>query len=258
MIQSKKLLMQNFVSNVTLTVSTNPVSATCTLTYNGQSYETKSAIVPKGTTVSYSIYHATYGTITGTITMDDNKTLICNGTYSTISTDVSWSQPTLSSNGTWGSSNFAVKADSEYSSSRATWKAFNGNGTTDWWSANTKNTYPINIYMYISTAVKITKLLIYNSNNSSQHNVTFFSAGTLDYSSNGSSWSSACSWTNSISATAASWTISNSSNIYAKYWRLHATAGTAYGTTNQGLSEIYITAYKQTTSYNYYWNKTIS
>ena len=257
MIQSEKLLSIS-QKLYTLTIITNPASATCTLSYNGTSHEGKSISVPSGTTVSYTINHETYGTETGTILMDKDKTLTCTGTYSTISTDVSWSQPTLSSNGTWGSSTFAVKADSEYNSSRATWHAFNGNGTTDWWSANTKNAYPINIYMYMSTAVKITKLLIYNSNNSSQHNVTFFSAGTLDYSFNDSSWSSACSWTNSTSATAASWTISNSSNVYAKYWRLHATAGTAYGSTNQGLSEIYITAYKQTTSYNYYWDKNIS
>lgn len=107
MIQSKKLLMQNFVSNVTLTVSTNPASATCTLTYNGQSYETKSAIVPKGTTINYTIYHATYGTETGSITMDDNKTLTCNGTYSTSSNGYI-NNTTLYGNATFNSSTSAI------------------------------------------------------------------------------------------------------------------------------------------------------
>ena len=84
MIQSEKLLLATKgTTYYTLTVSTNPSSATCTLSYDGTSYEGKSISVPSGTEISYSIYHSTYGTTTGTITMDADKTLSCTGTYST-------------------------------------------------------------------------------------------------------------------------------------------------------------------------------
>ena len=79
---SKALLMAN-AKYYTLTVSTNPASATCTLTYGGNSYSSKTATVKKGTIISYSVYHSTYGTTTGNITMDSDKTLTCEGTYST-------------------------------------------------------------------------------------------------------------------------------------------------------------------------------
>lgn len=78
MIQSEKLLQQE----CTLTIVTNPVSAICTINYNGIDYTTKSLSVPSGTTVSYSIYHETYGTQTGTIFLDTNKTINAEGTYS--------------------------------------------------------------------------------------------------------------------------------------------------------------------------------
>ena len=70
-------------SNHILTVITNPDTATCTLTYNGTSYKTKQVTVQGGTVVSYSVYHSTYGTTTGTITMDSDKTLNCVGASST-------------------------------------------------------------------------------------------------------------------------------------------------------------------------------
>lgn len=69
----------------TLTVSTNPSNATCTLTYGGSSYSSKSATVASGTVINYSVYHSTYGTTTGSITMNSNKTLTCTGASSTTS-----------------------------------------------------------------------------------------------------------------------------------------------------------------------------
>lgn len=82
MIQAEKMIMMS-KKQYTLTISTNPASATCTLTYNGNSYSSKTCTVDEGTVVSYSIYHSTYGTKTGTVTMDSDKTLNCVGTYST-------------------------------------------------------------------------------------------------------------------------------------------------------------------------------
>lgn len=84
MIHSKKLLQ---ATNVTLTVVTNPASATCDLTYNGQTYSnTKTATVLKGTVVSYSLYDSSHPSATGgtgSITMNSNKTLNATCTYST-------------------------------------------------------------------------------------------------------------------------------------------------------------------------------
>ena len=112
---SKKLLMADAKVYYTLTVVTDPVSATCTLTYNGLSYTTKSATVEAGTVISYSVYHATYGTTTGTITMDSDKTLTCNGTYSTSYTDGnSWASPTNMTSNT--SADFELTPSGEYSS----------------------------------------------------------------------------------------------------------------------------------------------
>lgn len=59
----------------TLTIVTNPAAATCTLTINSIQYVTKSKKVKEGTVVSYSVYHSTYGTKTGSITVDSNITL---------------------------------------------------------------------------------------------------------------------------------------------------------------------------------------
>lgn len=70
----------------TLTVVTSPASATCTLTYDGTSYSTKQVTVKAGTVVSYSVYHSTYGTTSGSVTMNRDKILTCTGTYNTVTT----------------------------------------------------------------------------------------------------------------------------------------------------------------------------
>ena len=75
MIHSEKLLQ---ATNYTLTVTTNPSSATCQLYYDGQWHTEKSCTVPAGTSVSYSLYSSSYPSATsgtGTVTMDKNKTL---------------------------------------------------------------------------------------------------------------------------------------------------------------------------------------
>lgn len=63
----------------TLTIVTNPAAATCTLTINGIQYVTKSKKVKEGTIVNYSVYHSTYGTKTGNITVDSDITLTFTG-----------------------------------------------------------------------------------------------------------------------------------------------------------------------------------
>lgn len=99
----KKLLLE--FKQRTLTVITDPASATCTLTYKGRSYSTKSLKVKEGDTVSYSVYHSTYGTTSGTIVMDTDKTLRCTGDngreyYKYV--NGTWSTPNLTSNTSYG------------------------------------------------------------------------------------------------------------------------------------------------------------
>ena len=68
------------VSYYTLTVTSNIDSAQCTLTYDGVSHSSRTATVPEGTVISYSMYSSTYGTTSGNVTMDSNKTLDFTGT----------------------------------------------------------------------------------------------------------------------------------------------------------------------------------
>ena len=68
--EKKMHLLNASTMQYTLTVVTDPVSATCTLTANGVSSSAKTLTVDAGTVISYSVYHATYGTTTGNITMN--------------------------------------------------------------------------------------------------------------------------------------------------------------------------------------------
>ena len=126
---SKSLLLAE-KKQYTLTVSTNPASATCTLTYDGHSYSSKTATVDEGTVISYSVYHSTYGTTTGNITMDSDKTLTCEGTYSTGATtytknvtqvgSLTYDNTTSNISG-FGNSNYATISPPDWNSA-SSWK----------------------------------------------------------------------------------------------------------------------------------------
>ena len=260
---SKELLMSE--SKVTLTVTTNPASATCTLTYDGNSYTTKTASVKKGTIISYSVYHSTYGTKTGTITMDSDKTLTFTGTYSTTSTDVSWTRPNLSGFGTMGGSSFACEAKSANAvinssvSGYEGWKAFDGisNSSSNYWDArgaNMQSAFPAYITWYNPTAIKVTQVTI-----TQQRGDISPKTGTIQASDNNSNWTTLTSWTNSNVTTGASWNINLSSNTnFYNYYKLNITASNTSGGTTTQIREITMTAYTEQTSYTYYWDVTTS
>lgn len=249
---SKNLLM-NSKREYTLTVTTSPASATVTLTYDGVSHNETSATVDEGTVIQYSVYQSTYGTTTGSITMDRNKTLSCTGTYSTSTTDVVWNRPNLSSDGTVGGSSFACYADSEYSSYYA-YKAFDGNITNagSWISTNT--TYPHYLVFYSPTPIKISNLQIYNRPSGSYVPKDY----TLYGSNTGSSWTFLTSGTNTVSGGGSSWYIYPSSSSYYKYYKFEATSHISGSGYYILVCEMLINAVYQQTSYTYYWDTSIT
>lgn len=261
-VMTKKLLMQA-TKYYTLTVSTNPASATCTLTYDGVAHSEKTATVKEGTVIQYSVYHSTYGTTTGSITMNSNKTLSCTGTYSTtpVTTEQSWTRPNLSSNGTLGSGTFAVGSPNTAISNYPAWKAVNGTSNADnydTWIPNltgTSESKPAIFTFYSSTPIKISSLQLI----SFKQNIRVPKAGYVKCSNNNSSYTNLCSWSNSNTTSPVTINISVNSSSFYNYHQVYITSNSAsgYGTS---ISELKITATYQTTTqqYNYYWNKTVT
>lgn len=257
---SKTLLMQKGEVYYTLNVSLNPASATCTLTYDGVAHTATSATVLSGTTISYSIYHATYGTQTGTITMDGNKTLTANGTYSTTATETTWSQPTLSANGTLGGSSFAVASSRQpYNSNLDVWKAFDGDASSassTWYPAGTGSSgIPITLTIYIPDGVKITNFKFTNGSNANNAP----NALTVYGSDNNSVYTQLATYTNTNQTSNSTWNVSlPSNNMYCSYYQIVFTEWKGASVGGRRVKEIDITAYKFKILYTYYWNITIT
>lgn len=260
---SKTLLMQKGEVYYTLNVSLNPTSATCTLTYDGVAHTATSATVLSGTIISYSIYHATYGTQTGTITMDSNKTLTANGTYSTTTTGVSWTQPTLSANGTLGGSTMAVASSRQpYNSNTDVWKAFDGNRTSSsstWYPAGTGSSgIPITLTIYIPTKIRITNFMFTNGGNANNApNALTIYVSTND---SNSSYTQLKTYTNTNQTSNSTWNVSlpNYNNYYSTYYQIVFTEWNGASVGGRRVKEIDITATKIQTSYTYYWDITIT
>lgn len=238
----------------TLTVSLSPASATCTLTYDGVAHTATSAIVKAGTVISYSVSHSTYGTTTGTITMDADKTLTCTGTYSTSTTETSWTQPTLSSDGTMGSSTFAVQASSVNSSNYA-YKAFDNDATTVW-AVNRQGgqDLPATMLMYSSAPIKVSKITVTNTRG---YNIGFTSGSVSAGNTSSASTTLVSSWSNSNHTSSNSWDISvNSSSAY-NYYKITFTAfsNSAY---RPQCAQITLNGTKIVTSYTYYWDVVVT
>ena len=242
-VNSKSLLMLG-KKKYTLTVVLSPGDATCTLTYDGVAHTAISATVNSGTIISYSITKSPYGTTTGTITMDANKTLTATGT--TIITPVAFSQPYLTSNGTLGGNSFAVAS----SSGNYPYYAFDSNAQHYYQSGNA--TYaPHYIIVYNPDALKLSSVQfnLYSQNaNSAQKDMSIYGSNTngnwtLLYSDN----------VNYATAGTNTATYLVNATSYYKYLKFQ-TSGT-----NQGswvVRKIYLTAY--TASYSYGWNITIT
>lgn len=247
----KRLLQAPSVAYYTLNVVFTPSDAqdaTCTLTYNGQSYTSTSATVEAGTVISYSISHSKYGNTSGTITMDGNKTLTCSGT----TTETRFNQPTLTADGTLGGNYFAVYADSHYStsSSYVTWHAVDGNANTDWLSKTITSSKPeVNFILYNPDALRIESIEIINRHNSN----CGYTAGSVLASNTNSNYTTIKSgFTNSNTTKLSPWTIQVGDSNYYKYIRLHFTAYS--GTGAPGACQINLNAY--TASYS--WTIAIS
>ena len=252
-VKSKILLLNAKKKQYTLTVSTNPASATVQLYYDGSWHTETSATVDEGTIIQYNVYQSTYGTTTGSITMNANKTLTCTGTYSTSTTDVSWSRPNLSSNGSVGGSSCACYADTAGSSNPA-YKAFDGsNATADYWISTT-SAFPHYIVFYTPTAIKVSSLTIYNRAQGYYAPKDY----TLYASNSNGSWTSIASGTNTVSGGGSSGSIYPSTNSYYKYFKLNVPSHINGSSTYVAIGEIYFSAVYQQTSYTYYWNTSIT
>ena len=241
----------------TLDVVTDPSDAVCTLTYGGNSYITKHAVVPTGTIVSYSIYspsHPEYGTEIGTLTMDADKTLTCTGTTTPVYSN--FVRPDLTANGTLGGDAFAVAASS-YAAGNVAYRAVDNSDTTYWLSDSYGNDGNLSddwYKLYNPDAINI-KLLTMVNRASQNNGIT---EGVIYASDTDSDYSSIISFTNSNTTAKGVWTIDlSSNNLYRKYYKLQFTK--FGGTINQryGLIDIGITATYQSSS-SYGWTVAVS
>ena len=247
----EELLMSN-AKYCTLTVSTNPASATCTLTYGGNSYSSKTATVKKGTIISYSVYHSTYGTTTGSIVMDANKILTCTGTSNTSYTEYGWTRPTLSSNGSMGgSSNACYSPDTMVNNNFAPYEAFNGTWSTsnDGFTV-TKSQKSATLYYYTPTAIRPAEFKIEGYGNYG------FSSVAVSGSNDNSSYTSLTSYSGSIVNLWNQKILQSSTSNYYKYFKFYFT--TTSSTYSVGISEIEFSGYYQTSSTTYSWTETIT
>lgn len=234
-LRSKKLL--GCENKVTLTIVTSPSNATCTLTYNGVAYVTKSLQVKQGSTVSYSVSHSTYGSTSGTTIVDSNKTIVFTGQSVPVTKEVSWTRPNLTSDGTLGGFSFAVTARKLRESSHPAYMAFD----------NSTSTYAFLYYgynyleWYNPTAIKVTNLSI-NVNRS-------LASLQLKGSQNDIDWTSLSITPTSVSS--GTTTIRVISTAYCKYYALTMSIS---GNTSAQIKDLGITATYKTTSYEYGWS----
>ena len=174
----------------TLTVTTTPSNATCTLTYDGVAHTAKTATVVTGTVISYSVTHSTYGTTTGSLTMSRDRTLTCTGTSNTTTTTHNWTRPKLSKNGTLGGSSCACSCDTYYNANWQPWEVFDDNSSNNGWMSGSNHLYGHVIY-YTPTAINLTQatakaygvygftqFTIYGSNNNSSYTQLVTTTGT--------------------------------------------------------------------------------
>lgn len=260
MIQSEKLLGKK--KQVTLTVTTNPAAATCKLTYDGHTYTAKTATVDVGTLISYSISYDNTTTKTGSFTMNRDRTLTATRTYSTSTSYVSWTRPNLTADGTLGSSNYAAACDTIYSSSYHAYMAFDnitstssttGTNRTNGWLAKTGNTTG-NIWFYNKDAIKVSKIVAYPLLSYGWQNLTVYGGNSKSGCTNQLgkyTGSSRVTYTSSTPYT----TINISTNTAYKYLKFYADSG---GGVTPGITEIKITATKETTSYTYYFDVSVT
>lgn len=241
----KKLLL--LTAKVTLTVVTNPSGATCTLTCNGVAYNQKTLTVPTGSVVYYSVYHSTYGTSSGSVVMNADKTMTFTGSYTTSTVEQAWSNPIMTAEQTPGGSVFAAFADSTYST-RYPYKIFDGQtGTGYSWQSG--NTLPHYIGFYSPEPVKITSISFSWYKGSNGYSYSPINS-SLEASNDGNTYTTLDTYTGSA-ARPEIISFTNPTNNFYNYYRLYGTDG---GVSNYySCLECYASGYTQVQSYSYYW-----
>lgn len=145
-------------------------------------------------------------------------------------------QPYLTSNGTMGGDKFAASAITEYSSSYQAYMAFDNSTSTEWASKGTQN--PSWISFYNPEPLKVTKLTMRNRTSAEN-----FTAGKIYGSNNNYYWEEIGSYSTTVTSANATWEIDLSNNT--KYYKYYKIVGTSMTGTNQGFTNIAITAVYQ-------------
>ena len=251
-ILAKKLLMSK-TRQYTLTIITDPIGATCTLTVNGVSYNTKSIKVNENSVVVYSVYHATYGTAVGSLEIDSDKTLYFLGSYASSETEQGWNNPILQSDNTPGGSTFAAFADSTYSN-RYPYLAFDGQtGINHCWESS-NSSYPHYLGFYNPNPIKFTSWsFIFYYNNGHYYAPT---EGYIEGSNNGINWTQLKSWSTTWSGNQPQTTITDITQNYYNYYRFYMTkgSGTEYGSTGYVVvQECFASGKEIIEGGSYYW-----
>lgn len=224
--------------------------------YSSTSGSTKTITVDKGTLVYCYVYYYASGKEYGTSstyswTISSNTTKTFKGTYTTSTTETTWSRPNLSANGTLGGTSFAVEASSEGSTAHAAWYAFDGTSNSDsnrWGSKQGISAANTGAYLifYNPTAIKVSKLEWYNYTTQYTH---YPKTLTLYGSNSNGSWTQIAEGSGSAQPIA---TLNANSTTFYKY---HKLAVTKTSSADQAMicRELVITAKYKTTAYSYYW-----
>ena len=244
----------------TLTVVTTPSDAVCKLTYNGNTYTSKTATVKAGTTISYTITHSTYGTDTGSTTMYYSKKLTVTGVSTPITTEKTWSRPNLTANGTLGGSSCAIIADTEATTKVPAYYAVDSSTSTQWQSKSASSNTQRYLIFYTPTAIKLTKVVFATPKNTSAEGLTYswqLKDCTVYGSNTNGSWVSLGSVSGVGKVANATVTLSNTN--YYKYYKFLATKTNAYSPNvsyyRWACSNITMTAKYQNTTYSYSFSK---
>ncbi len=152
-----------------------------------------------------------------------------------------WTQPKLTSAGTIGGTSFACAVSTQFSGYEA-FRALDGtktggNGDSAWCSTG----LPAYFTFYNPNPIKVTGLEIWNR---TYGNICAIKGGEIQASNDNQTWVTLTTFTNTVTAHNASWTIDLSDNTQGyKYYKIYITSSTDYyGKYQPGMGELAITA----------------
>lgn len=241
-------------TNCTITITNNSTGYS-TVRQSSDGTWTDLPNITYGQSVSWSVYHSTYGTKSGTAYVYSNTTNNITGETYTKTNTYSWSSPTNLGKNDWatdGSSSYGVQCSSYQSGHGPCW-AFNSN-SDQWWSKKGENSSWI--MLYSPTPVKVTSMTITNNNTATTANMTLYTpkSGTVYCGDTVSgSYSSVSSFTNSDITKGGSWTKSVSGTLYKKCWKISFANSNGTTSSYTALLRISLSGYYQSTSTGYRW-----